>query len=549
MRCILILALLQINTRAHAINIIVITQEQFQLPVLKFKKDNPIIRITIFSSDDLNDKETKFIFNTNGTSLLKDIKRIRLYYQLDSLPGKDGNFEKAKLLGTIEKIKNQFSIKVNQSLLHGNNYFWLSYELDKNADIMHFVDANCTNVKIGNSKITPHHTGKNIVQRLGIALRQHWQDSVHTYRIPGLTTTKKGTLLATFDVRRESSRDLQGDIDIGINRSDDGGNTWEPLQIAMDMKKWGDLPEKFNGVSDACILSDDKTGNIFIAGLWMYGVLDKSGKWIQNLTDTSKNWNHQWRDNGSQPGFDVKKTAQFLIVKSTDDGKTWSQPVNLTTMCKKEDWWLLAPAPGHGITLNDGVLVFPSQGRDQFGKPFSNITFSKDAGATWITSNPADTGSTTECMAVQLSNNNIMLNMRANQNGKEKGINNGRAVAITNDMGKTWTLHNSTRSALQEPVCMASIHKHNFYENGIAKSVLLFSNPDSKTKRNKLTIKLSFDDGNNWPYENQLMLDEWDSRGYSCVTSIDEKTIGILYESSMSDLVFQKVLLKDLIKL
>lgn len=41
-----------------------------------------------------------------------------------------------------------------------------------------------------------------------------------------------------------------------------------------DMKTWGGLPEKYNGVSDACILVDEKTGDIYVAGLWMHGVLD-----------------------------------------------------------------------------------------------------------------------------------------------------------------------------------------------------------------------------------------------------------------------------------
>lgn len=62
------------------------------------------------------------------------------------------------------------------------------------------------------------------------------------------------------------------------------------------MKEWGGLPQKYNGVSDGCILSDDFTGDLYVIGLWMHGVLDpKTGKWVENLTDTSTVWNHQWR--------------------------------------------------------------------------------------------------------------------------------------------------------------------------------------------------------------------------------------------------------------
>ena len=56
-----------------------------------------------------------------------------------------------------------------------------------------------------------------------------------------------------------------------------------------------------------------------------------------------------------------------------------------------------------------------------------------------------------------------------------------------------------------------------------------------------MTVKISFDDGNTWPEAHWVLLDEGGGRGYSCLTSLDEQTIGILYESSRTDLVFQKL--------
>jgi sialidase-1 len=300
-----------------------------------------------------------------------------------------------------------------------------------------------------------------------------------------------------------------------------------------------------NGVIEWVILGDKKTNTIYIAGLWMYGILSEDGKWIEGLNENSKEWNHQWRNKASQPGFDVKQTSQFLIVKSTDDGKTWGPPVNLTKMCKREEWWLWAPAPGHGITLTDGTLVFPTQGRDHKGESFSNITYSKDGGATWKTSNPAMEESTTENMAVQLSDGTIMLNMRANKNRSDTAATNGRAVAVTRDLGETWNSHPTSFGALREPTCMASIHRHDVPGG---KSILFFANPDSKTARDHITIKASFDDGNTWPKSSQVMLDELKGRGYSCLTSVDDKTIAILYESSQADLVFQKIPVEEFLQ-
>jgi sialidase-1 len=278
----------------------------------------------------------------------------------------------------------------------------------------------------------------------------------------------------------------------------------------------------------------------------MYGVLNSNGQWIAGLTEASDDWNHQWRDKGSQPGFDVKQTSQFLITKSTDDGQTWYEPVNLTKMCKKEAWWLWAPAPGHGITLDDGTLVFPTQGRDENGKSFSNITWSKDGGKTWTTSHAASQG-TTENMIAQLTDGSIMINARDSKNKGNTFNTNGRVISVTHDLGESWTEHASSRNALIEPACMASLHKHEYTDKGQKKSILMFSNPNSKTDRDHMTIKVSFDDGKTWPEKYWMLLDEGKGRGYSCLTSIDEQTIGILYEGSQSDLIFQKIALKELI--
>ena len=63
-----------------------------------------------------------------------------------------------------------------------------------------------------------------------------------------------------------------------------------------------------------------------------------------------------------------------------------------------------------------------------------------------------------------------------------------------------------------------------------------------------MTLKVSFDDGNTWPDEKKILLDEYNCRGYSCITSVNESTIGILYESSQADMVFQQVKLNEIIE-
>src|SRR5437764_5346883 len=56
----------------------------------------------------------------------------------------------------------------------------------------------------------------------------------HTYRIPALIVSPKGTLLEFCEGRKNSASDT-GDIDVLLRRSVDGGKTWEAVQKIADM--------------------------------------------------------------------------------------------------------------------------------------------------------------------------------------------------------------------------------------------------------------------------------------------------------------------------
>ena len=542
MRKIKILTLICLSFFASDLSAQTARQQKYQLPLLKGKDVNPVLRLAI-------DVPTSGQLNTVTVNIpenIEDIENIQLLaLNQDSSFINDAKIQKAAVFSSaIPKKGKQIKLDGNFALKAGNNYFWLTLKLKESADLQHHLNLSIADVKANGKQLKPNQP-QAIKQAVAIALRQKNQDQVLSHRIPGLATAKDGSLLAIYDARYTVARDLQGHIDIGLSRSTDKGKTWLPMQVVLDMGEWGGLPQKFNGVSDACILVDKNSGDIYVAGLWMYGVINDKGVWVEGLTEKSEDWNHQWKTKGSQPGFDVKQTAQFLIVKSTDNGKTWGKPINLTKMAKKEEWWLWAPAPGQGITLKDGTLIIPTQGRDAKGKPFSNITYSKDSGKTWQTSNAAVAEETTENMAVELTDGTVMLNMRANANRTDTSSNNGRAIAVTNNLGQTWREHETSHKALQEPTCMASIIRHDYTKDGKKQSVLLFCNPNSKVARNFITIKASKDDGKTW--EAKVLLDEWKGRGYSCMTSVDNGTIGVLYESSQADLVFQTIKLKDLI--
>ena len=143
--------------------------------------------------------------------------------------------------------------------------------------------------------------------------------------------------------------------------------------------------------------------------------------------------------------------------------------------------------------------------------------------------------------------------MRDNRNGSARDFpESGRSVCVTKDLGETWKEHPTSRRALPEPVCCAGFVKHTFDKKikGIPQNILIFSNPPNKTRkggRHHITLKLSLDNGDTWPKKYHTLLDSYNSM-YSCLTSVDGKSVGILYEGSRSRICFQKIDLKELLK-
>ncbi len=356
-------------------------------------------------------------------------------------------------------------------------------------------------------------------RRKAVSVRKAGDDGAKAYRIPGIVTTCDGTLVAVYDVRYESSADLQGNIKVGVSRSNDRGLTWEPMRLALNLDGHGGLPAAQNGTGDPCILYDSRNNRLWIAALWCHGMPGKRA----------------WTASGQ--GLSPDETGQLLLVSSEDGGMTWSEPVNITPMVKDESWHLLLQGPGRGITMSDGTLVFPAQFIDSERIPNATVVYSVDAGRTWAIGNPARR-KTTESQVAEYPEGTLMLNMRDDRGGS-------RAVSVSRDMGATWSEHPSSRSALREPVCMASLIAVRAEDNITGKDLLLFSNPDSSVERKDITIKLSLDGGLTWPAAHQVVLDEGYGWGYSCLTMIDESTVGILYESSVANITFQAVPLKD----
>ena len=514
-----------------------------QVPILIERNDNVLFYMRMDAKETKTLDEVTVTFGKDVP--LAQIKSVKLYYG-----GTDASQDRGKKrFAPVEYIssntpgktlaanpsysvrksevqpKNDRTIvlKGEQKLFPGYNFFWVSLEMQPSASLQTKVTADITSVKAdGKENPTKLVSDKNIERRMGIGVRHAGDDGSAAFRIPGLVTTNKGTLLGVYDVRYNSSVDLQEHIDIGLSRSTDGGKTWEKMRLPLAFGEYEGLPAAQNGVGDPSILVDTKTNTVWIVAAWTHGMGNQRAWW------------------SSHPGMDLNHTAQLVMAKSTDDGKTWSAPINVTEQVKLPEWYFLLQGPGRGITTSDGTLVFPIQFIDKTRIPNAGIMYSKDRGETWKIHNYARTN-TTEAQVAEVEPGVLMLNMRDNRGGS-------RAVYTTTDFGQTWKEHESSRTALIEPVCMASLISVKAKDNVLGKDLLIFSNPNSTSARKDMTIKISMDGGKTWSADHQLLLDEDYNWGYSCLTMIDKETIGILYESSVAHMTFQSIKLKDIVK-
>lgn len=541
-KILLIIALLLPSTCALAADTLFVREKQ--VPILLEREDNILfeLKLTATTARQLDE----IVLDLGPETNTKHIRAVKFYYggtetrtsrqnafhPIDYISSMDpGNTLKANPSYSICKTRvrrpgSHVVLKAGQPLFPGVNYFWVSIEMKhKKAQLRDVVTAQVSGATVDGAPATLETVSpRGIVHRMGVGVRKAGDDGSKAYRIPGLVTTNKGTLLAVYDVRYNNSKDLQEHIDIGLSRSTDGGRTWEKMRRPIAFGEQGGLPMAQNGAGDPAILVDTETGDAWIASIWTHGMGVATAWW------------------STVPGISPDYTAQLVMSKSSDDGKTWSQPVSVTPQIKDSTWAFFFQGPGRGITTSDGTIVFASQYTefDAGRTPHAGIIYSRDHGKTWQR-HVAAKDSTTEAQVAELSDGTLMLNMRDNRGGS-------RSVATTRDLGRTWTEHPSSRSALREPVCMASLIAVKADANLLGRHILLFSNPNTVRGRNHITIKASLDDGMTWKEANQVLLDEDEGWGYSCLTMVDPETVGILYESSVAHMTFQTVPLKDIVK-
>jgi len=264
-------------------------------------------------------------------------------------------------------------------------------------------------------------------------------DGYHSYRIPSILSLGGQKLIAMCEGRRNSSSD-EGVIDLICKTSEDAGRTWSDHNVIFE--------DGENTIGNPCPVYIEEKNEIILP-------------------------------------FCVNNYKVFT-TKSSDFGKTWSNPVEITNHVKKENWGWYATGPGHGLVLKSGRIIIPCDFSATSRKPKevrSNTIFSDDGGKSWQIGHTFSKGN--ECMLTELSDGNVYINMRRSREQKERK----RISAISSDGGETFAQETFVDD-LKSPICQGSIV---CYDG----PVHLFANPNGRG-RSKMTIHVSRDDCNSW---------------------------------------------------
>jgi sialidase-1 len=325
------------------------------------------------------------------------------------------------------------------------------------------------------------------------AIYQAKDGGYFSHRIPALLATSKDTLLAFCEARSGSAND-SAPADVVLRRSLDNGKTWTPAQVVAHFPGFT--------VGNPTPVEDRKTGVI-----WLLMTANPAGVTEKEI------------DEGSPKG-----ARTVWITNSSDGGLHWSSAREITASTKKSDWTWYATGPGNGIQLADGRLVVPCDHKVAGTRAFySHVIYSDDDGKTWKIGGSAGP-ETNESTVIQLADGSLLLNMRSYA-GQHR-----RAVALSYDGGLSW-FPVRLDPALIEPVCQASMVRYTLArDNG--RDWLLFSNPADSERRDRMTVRLSYDGGKTWPVARMIYAGP---SAYSSLTVLRDGTIGLLYERGTAD--------------
>lgn len=394
------------------------------------------------------------------------------------------------------------------------------------------------------------------------------------FRIPAMVTLSDGRLVAAADARWNRTSDGCG-LDTIVSRSSDNGANWS-YTFANYL---GDNGNEYNTSSTAFIdpalavrgstvymLVDLYPGGTYIGNVQKGTGFDAAGNLLLKKRDES-DFNYYLKDgmiysvegdeeqfgysvddyfnltdpNGatsnlffSNSPFQVLATSYLYLTKSTDGGKTWSEPMMLNPQVKEDSDSFYGVGPGRGLVTSSGRIMFPcytyttSDGN-------TSVIYSDDGGETWDRG-AAVAEQTSEAALVEADGRIYMFTRHG-------------GYYVSEDKGETWSEKKSVDITYNTD-CQISAITYSCKING--QTAILLSAPSSRSSRSagKIFVGLvdSVTGSINWKYTYDV---NDGSYAYSCLTELKSEdgtspNIGLLYENGTGSITYTRLSISDI---
>lgn len=455
-------------------------------------ENEPILQVIVKTQGETPIDLSAIKINLNGTTRLKDVKSVKIY-TTGSSKHFDPRQPSGELIAKARPSSGEMELKAKGQLTPGINHLWVTADVAKKAKEGNKIDASLIAIKTKQQTYSvkegnPEGAREILLKRVLVLAPGDYGSK--NYRIPAIITADDGALVALTDKRKYNSTDLPEDIDVIAQRSTDNGKTWsDPVTIAKGQGR-------NKGFGDASII---KTNSGKLVALFVGGV----GLW----NSTAQN-----------------PQGHFISV-STDNGKTWSKPREITDQlygagCAdpvRKTWQASFFSSGRGLTLRDGRIMAVMVVRESLksNKLNNYIAYSDDEGKTWKVSEKAMDGGD-EAKVVELNDGSILLSSRTRGN---------RLWAKSTDGGITWGPKHAW-SEIWGNDCDADVIRYTSTLDGYAKNRLLHTLPNAKNRTN-VSMWVSYDEGKTWPVKKTICKGE---SAYSSITILPDGTIGVYVE-------------------
>lgn len=346
-----------------------------------------------------------------------------------------------------------------------------------------------------------------------------------SYRIPSVVYLKDKTIVAIIEARVNALRD-QAENDLVAKISTDGGQTWgSPIIIA-----------EAGGASlnNPCVVYIEEQNKIVL--LYQY-------------------YPPKTTEGTTAVGFEGDNISRIYTISSTNGGKSWSTPQDITRSAKHPEANSVCSGPGAAICLQEGphkgriVVPFNANGSTRW---FNYLLYSDDCAESWKIADGESGYGTNESQVVEIKYGELLLNTRSHRYPEANNytapkdwnpwnferVTRNRAHIRVSMLADTTVWHpTEVQYNLPDPTCQGSIIR--------VGDLLLLSNaasqhtsaiagrPYAQTPPARIngSVRVSKDFGLTWSSSKRIYGDRLTEFQYSVLVDLGGGKIGCLFEA------------------